>query len=109
MGFSRWGTLWSGVAVHYVKNYSEISHINSLFYQLYILVYVCVCGGGLRAKILWDFEFQTEKQLPKNQPDRVVVHKEQNTRTEHHSVIDVAVPGDSNIRKKVHKEIVLGS
>lgn len=62
-----------------------------------------------RAKILWDFEFQTEKQLPKNQPDRVVVHKEQNTRTEHHSVIDVAVPGDSNIRKKVHKEIVLGS
>lgn len=62
-----------------------------------------------RAKILWDFEFQTEKQLPKNQPDRVVVHKEQNTRAEHHSVIDVAVPGDSNIRKKVHKEIVLGS
>lgn len=54
-------------------------------------------------------EFQTEKQLPKNQPDRVVVHREQNTRTEHHSVIDVAVPGDSNIRKKAHKEIVLGS
>ncbi|KAI3355858.1 hypothetical protein L3Q82_004410 [Scortum barcoo] len=43
-----------------------------------------------RAKNLWDFQIQTDKQVMVNQPDIVVVDKEQ---------IDVAIPSDSNIRK----------
>ncbi|KAF7652030.1 hypothetical protein LDENG_00102420 [Lucifuga dentata] len=53
-----------------------------------------------RAKVLWDFKFQTDKQLLANQPD-VVVDKEQKKAV----VIDVAVPADSNIRKKEHQKI----
>ncbi|KAF7655094.1 hypothetical protein LDENG_00060930, partial [Lucifuga dentata] len=54
-----------------------------------------------RAKVLWDFKFQTDKQLLANQPDMVVVDKEQKRAV----VIDVAVPADSNIRKKEHQKI----
>ncbi|KAF7665893.1 hypothetical protein LDENG_00129980 [Lucifuga dentata] len=54
-----------------------------------------------RAKVLWDFKFQTDKQLLANQPDMVVVDKEQKRAI----VIDVAVPADSNIRKKEHEKI----
>ncbi|KAF7655390.1 hypothetical protein LDENG_00056830 [Lucifuga dentata] len=44
-----------------------------------------------RAKVLWDFKFQTDKQLLANQPDMVVVDKEQKRVI----VTDVAVPADS--------------
>ncbi|KAF7642179.1 hypothetical protein LDENG_00262910 [Lucifuga dentata] len=54
-----------------------------------------------RAKVLWDFKFQTDKQLLDNQPDMVVVDKEQKRTV----VIDMAVPADSNIRKKEHEKI----
>ncbi|KAF7650224.1 hypothetical protein LDENG_00129190, partial [Lucifuga dentata] len=54
-----------------------------------------------RAKVLWDFKFQTDKQLLANQPDMVVVDKQQKRAV----VIDVAVPADSNIRKKEHQKI----
>ncbi|KAF7647953.1 hypothetical protein LDENG_00164190, partial [Lucifuga dentata] len=54
-----------------------------------------------RAKVLWEFKFQTDKLLLANQPDMVVVDKEQKKAV----VIDVAVPADSNIRKKEHEKI----
>ncbi|KAF7664173.1 hypothetical protein LDENG_00185720 [Lucifuga dentata] len=54
-----------------------------------------------RARVLWDFKFQTDKQVLANQPDTVVVDKEQKRAI----VIDVAVPADSNIRKKEHEKI----
>ncbi|TWW57282.1 hypothetical protein D4764_07G0000010 [Takifugu flavidus] len=46
-----------------------------------------------QAKILWDFQIQTDKLVVANQPDIVVV------------VIDVAIPSDSNIRKKEHEKL----
>ncbi|KAF7645372.1 hypothetical protein LDENG_00205860, partial [Lucifuga dentata] len=55
-----------------------------------------------RAKVLWDFKFQTDKQLLANQPDMVVVVDKEQKRA---IVTDVAVPADSNIRKKEHEKI----
>ena len=49
-----------------------------------------------RAKILWDFQIQADRQVLANQPDIVVVDKDQKTVV----AIDVMVPSDSNIRKK---------
>ena len=54
-----------------------------------------------RAKVLWDFSFQTDKQVLANQPDIVVVDKEQKKAV----VIDVAIPADANIRKKEHEKV----
>ncbi|XP_068190807.1 uncharacterized protein [Antennarius striatus] len=54
-----------------------------------------------KAKILWDFSFQTDKQLLANKPDIVVMDKEQKRAV----VIDVAIPADANIRKKEHEKI----
>ncbi|XP_068176488.1 uncharacterized protein [Antennarius striatus] len=54
-----------------------------------------------KAKILWDFSFQTDKQLLANKPDIVVMDKEQKRAV----VIDVAIPADANIRKKKHEKI----
>ncbi|TWW65014.1 hypothetical protein D4764_22G0006610 [Takifugu flavidus] len=54
-----------------------------------------------QVKILWDFQIQTDKMVVANQPDIVVVDKHQKTVV----VIDVAIPGDSNIRKKVHEKL----
>ncbi|XP_026569414.1 C2 domain-containing protein 2 [Pseudonaja textilis] len=48
-----------------------------------------------KAKILWDFQTHTEKQVLVNQPD-MIVDKDQKSAV----VIDTAVPSDSNIRKK---------
>ncbi|KAF7648097.1 hypothetical protein LDENG_00161950, partial [Lucifuga dentata] len=53
-----------------------------------------------RTKILWDFKFQANKQVA-NQPDMVVVNKEQKRAV----VIDVAIPSDGNIRKKEHEKL----
>ncbi|XP_067943066.1 guanylate-binding protein 4-like [Watersipora subatra] len=49
-----------------------------------------------RAKILWDFYIQTDKHVLANQPDIVVVDKENKRAT----VIDIAVPNDYNIASK---------
>ncbi|XP_076747453.1 uncharacterized protein LOC143421715 [Maylandia zebra] len=54
-----------------------------------------------RAKILWDFQIQTDKMVVANQPDIVVVDKQKKTAV----VIDVAVPNDSNIGKKEHEKL----
>ena len=54
-----------------------------------------------RAKVLWDFSIQTDKQLLANQPDIVVVDKERKRAV----VIDVAIPADANIRKKEHEKV----
>lgn len=50
-----------------------------------------------RTKILGDFKFQTDEQLLGNQPDIVVVDKEQKAAV-------VAVPDDSNIIRKEDEE-----
>ena len=49
-----------------------------------------------KAKILWDFTIQTDKKLPHNRPDIVVVNKMNMTC----HTIDVAYPGDSRIAMK---------
>uniref|UniRef100_A0A3B3HW39 Reverse transcriptase domain-containing protein n=1 Tax=Oryzias latipes TaxID=8090 RepID=A0A3B3HW39_ORYLA len=54
-----------------------------------------------RAKILWDFQIQTDRMVMANQPDIVVVDKEQRKAV----VVDVAVPSDGNIRKKEHEKL----
>ncbi|TWW77705.1 hypothetical protein D4764_12G0010950 [Takifugu flavidus] len=54
-----------------------------------------------QAKILWDFQTQTDKMVVANQPDIVVVDKHRKTVV----VIDVAIPSDSNIRKKEHEKL----
>lgn len=52
-------------------------------------------------KVLWEFKFQADKQLLANQPDIIVADKEQKTTV----VINVAIPVDSNIRKKRHEKM----
>ena len=52
-------------------------------------------------KILWDFTIQTDKKLPHNKPDIVVVKK--TSRTCH--IIDVACPGDCRIRLKEEEKV----
>ncbi len=54
-----------------------------------------------RAKILWDFKIQTDKLVMANQPDIVLIDKQQKKAL----VIDVAIPSDSNIRKKEHEKL----
>ena len=54
-----------------------------------------------QAKILWDFKIQTDKLVMANQPDIVVVDKHRKRA----AVIDVAIPSDSNIRKKEHEKL----
>ena len=48
-----------------------------------------------------NFQIQTDRQVLANQPDVVVVDKDQKTAV----VIDVAVPSDSNIRKKEYEKL----
>ena len=54
-----------------------------------------------QAKILWDFQIQTDKLVMANQPDIVLIDKQQKKAV----VIDVAIPSDSNIRKKEHEKL----
>ncbi|KAK7922439.1 hypothetical protein WMY93_009341 [Mugilogobius chulae] len=54
-----------------------------------------------RAKILWDFQIQTDRMVMANQPDIVVVDKEQRRAV----VVDVAIPSDGNIRRKEHEKL----
>lgn len=53
-----------------------------------------------RVKVLWDFKVQTVKQLLAKKSDIQMVDKEQKTTI----MIDVAIPWDSNIRKKEYTE-----
>ena len=48
------------------------------------------------AKILWDFLIQTDHDVRDNRPDIVVVEKT----TQKVSLIDIAVPNDTNIADK---------
>lgn len=50
-----------------------------------------------RAKVLWDLDFLTDKQLLANHLDTVVVDKEVE--------IDMEIPVDGDIRKKAHEKI----
>ncbi|XP_024121103.1 uncharacterized protein LOC112142083 [Oryzias melastigma] len=54
-----------------------------------------------RAKILMDFQIQTDRMVMENQPDIVVVDKEQRKAV----VVDVAVPSHGNIKKKEHEKL----
>ncbi|XP_051924320.1 uncharacterized protein LOC127602290 [Hippocampus zosterae] len=54
-----------------------------------------------RAKILWDFQIQTDKMVMANQPDIVIIDKGKRKAV----VVDVAVPSDGNIRKKEHEKL----
>lgn len=54
-----------------------------------------------RAKILWDFQIQTDRMVMANQPDIVVVDKKQSRAV----VVDIAIPSDGNIRKKEHEKL----
>ena len=54
-----------------------------------------------RVKILWDFQIQTDKLVMANQPDMVVVDKHQRTEV----MVQVAIPGDGNIKKKEHEKL----
>ena len=47
------------------------------------------------ARILWDLQIQTDKLVLANQPDIMLIEKEQRKAV----LIDVAIPCDSNIRK----------
>ena len=51
--------------------------------------------------MLWDFQIQTDKLVMANQPDIVLINKQQKKAV----VIDVAIPSDSNIRKKEHEKL----
>ena len=53
-----------------------------------------------QAKILWDFQVQTNKLMMANQPDFVVVNKLQKE-----AVVIGVVPSDSNIKKKKHEKL----
>ncbi len=53
------------------------------------------------AKILWDFQIQTDKMLVANQMDIVVVDRQWKKA----AVMDVAIPSDSNIKKKEHEKL----
>ncbi|TWW73493.1 hypothetical protein D4764_15G0008870 [Takifugu flavidus] len=52
-----------------------------------------------QAKILWDFQIQTDKMVVANQPDVVVVDKHQKT------LVVIAIPSNSNIKKKQHEKL----
>jgi hypothetical protein len=54
-----------------------------------------------RAKILWEFHVQTDKHILANQPDIIVVDKEENQAT----IIDIAVPNDYNISSKERDKV----
>ena len=54
-----------------------------------------------RAKILWDFPIQTDRHMPHNRPDIVLIDYQQQSGL----IIDIAVPRDENIRDKELEKI----
>lgn len=54
-----------------------------------------------KAKILWDFYIQTDKQVLANQPDIVIIDKDKKQAT----IIDIAIPNDYNIQDKEKEKV----
>ena len=52
-------------------------------------------------KVLWDFDIQTDKPIAARRPD-IVVHNKQSGETH---LIDIAVPGDHNVKDKEVEKI----
>ena len=50
-------------------------------------------------KILWDFAIQTDKEIEHKSPDLVVIDKKKR-KCIIDKIIDIAVPGDQNIKVK---------
>ena len=57
--------------------------------------------AGQRAKLLWYIQIQTDRKVLVNQPDIVVIDKEKKEAV----VIDIAVPSNSNIKKKEYEKL----
>ncbi|XP_055359974.1 uncharacterized protein LOC129603341 [Betta splendens] len=120
------GPSWEDKPLHrmYHRNITEVADLNKSYQWLERaglkdIVYRNICAEyGLetprskwetppkvveneRAKILWDFQIQTDRMVIVNQPDIVVVDKEQRKAV----VVDVAIPSNGNIRKKEHEKL----
>ena len=54
-----------------------------------------------KCKILWGFAIQTDKEIEQRRPDIVVIDKE----TRECKIIDIAVPGNQNIKVKELEKI----
>ena len=54
-----------------------------------------------RCKILWDFANQTDKETEHRRPDIAVIDKEK----KEYNIINIAVPGDQNIKVKELEKI----
>ena len=54
-----------------------------------------------RAKLLWDFPIQTDRHMPHNRPDIVLIDYQQQSGF----IIDISVPRDENIRDKELEKI----
>ena len=54
-----------------------------------------------RARLLWVFPIQTDGKVLANQPDIVIIDKQKKEAV----VINIAVPSDSNIKKKEHNKL----
>ena len=54
-----------------------------------------------KAKLLWDFYIQTDKQVLANQPDIVIIDKDKKQAT----IIDIAIPNDYNIQDKEKEKV----
>ena len=52
-------------------------------------------------KIFWEFAIQTHKEIEHQRPDIAVIDKGKRE----HKIIDIAVPGDQNIKVKELKKI----
>lgn len=52
-------------------------------------------------KVLWDFEIRTDRIIPARRPDIVVLEKKERKVT----IIDIAVPSDTNIKSKELEKI----
>ena len=52
-------------------------------------------------KILWDFDVQTDHQIPARRPDLVLIDKKRNTC----HLMDFAVPADHRIKMKESEKI----
>ncbi|KAJ8040969.1 hypothetical protein HOLleu_15434 [Holothuria leucospilota] len=54
-----------------------------------------------KAKILWDFEIRTDRVMTARRPDLVIIDKGNKIAT----IVDVAVPSDTNIERKEREKI----
>lgn len=54
-----------------------------------------------QAKILWDLQINTDKIVMTNQLDIAIIDMQKRTAV----VVNVAIPNDGNIRKKVHGKL----